>query len=97
MHHRNIRFVLSLLCCLGLSGFLLAQSSEDKKEEKSEIQLVAHLISLERIRTWQQNYEKYNIGCAAMSGDFAGIRFSPHIYNTMEEIDKVLAALAQLV
>ena len=38
-------------------------------------------------------YREHNIACTAM-GD--GIRFSPHIYNTMEEIDRVVEAIAQL-
>ena len=42
-------------------------------------------------------YHKHNIGCTVMSGDFAGIRLSPHIYNSMLEVDKVAIAVASLV
>jgi len=41
-------------------------------------------------------YEEHSIGCAVMRGDFAGIRLSPHIYNTMEEVERVVGAIADL-
>jgi isopenicillin-N epimerase len=42
-------------------------------------------------------YQKHNIGCAVFGGDLAGIRMCPHIYNTEEEIDKTVDAVAILV
>ena len=42
-------------------------------------------------------YSRHDIGCAAMGGEFEGIRLSPHIYNTIEEVDRVVEAIAQLV
>ena len=41
-------------------------------------------------------YRKYDIGCAGMNGQFPGIRFCPHIYNSIEEIEKILAAVDHL-
>ncbi|MFC1476910.1 aminotransferase class V-fold PLP-dependent enzyme [candidate division KSB1 bacterium] len=41
-------------------------------------------------------YEKYNIGCAAMGGTYGGVRFSPHLYNTQDDIDVLLSAVKQL-
>jgi len=38
-------------------------------------------------------YRKYNIGCAVMGKN---IRFSPHFYNTMDDIDKAVFAMAQV-
>ncbi len=38
-------------------------------------------------------YSEHSIGCAAMGGDFTGIRLSPHIYNTMREVDRVVDAI----
>jgi isopenicillin-N epimerase len=38
-------------------------------------------------------YHKYNIGCAVFGGNSGGIRFCPHIYNTLEEIDKAVDAV----
>ncbi|MFQ5704944.1 MAG: aminotransferase class V-fold PLP-dependent enzyme [Gemmatimonadales bacterium] len=42
-------------------------------------------------------YTQHNIGCAAMGGDFTGIRLSPHIYNTMQQVDRVVAAISDHV
>ncbi|MBI1875289.1 MAG: aminotransferase class V-fold PLP-dependent enzyme, partial [Acidobacteria bacterium] len=39
-------------------------------------------------------YEKDQIACATRGGtDRSGLRFSPHIYNTMEEVDRTIAAI----
>jgi len=38
-------------------------------------------------------YKKYEIGCAVMGG---GIRLSPHIYNTMDEVEKAVDAAKNL-
>jgi selenocysteine lyase/cysteine desulfurase len=41
-------------------------------------------------------YEKDKIACATRGGDDrGGLRFSPHFYNTPEEIDRTLAALTR--
>jgi selenocysteine lyase/cysteine desulfurase len=41
-------------------------------------------------------YRNDRIGCATRSGaDRPGIRFSPHIYNTMAEVDRSVAAIAK--
>jgi selenocysteine lyase/cysteine desulfurase len=42
-------------------------------------------------------YHEYNIGSAVFGGDSGGIRFCPHVYNTMEEIDKSVEAAATLI
>jgi selenocysteine lyase/cysteine desulfurase len=39
-------------------------------------------------------YRHHNVACAPRGDD---IRFSPHIYNSMEEIDRAVHAIAQLV
>ncbi len=41
-------------------------------------------------------YRDYRIGCAVMGGQFAGIRFSPHIYNTEEQIDRAVDAVVDM-
>lgn len=41
-------------------------------------------------------YVKHNIGCAVYGGESPGIRLCPHIYNTMEEIDLAVDAIARL-
>jgi selenocysteine lyase/cysteine desulfurase len=41
-------------------------------------------------------YRNDHIGCATREGaDRPGIRFSPHIYNTMAEVDRCVAATAK--
>lgn len=41
-------------------------------------------------------YNNDRIGCATRTGtDRPGIRFSPHIYNTMAEVDRAVAAVAK--
>jgi selenocysteine lyase/cysteine desulfurase len=41
-------------------------------------------------------YRNDRIGCATRGGsDRSGIRFSPHIYNTMAEVDRSVAAIAK--
>jgi isopenicillin-N epimerase len=41
-------------------------------------------------------YRNDRIGCATRTGrDRPGIRFSPHIYNTMAEVDRAVAAVAK--
>jgi len=42
-------------------------------------------------------YTQHNIGCAVMGGNLAGVRFSPHIYNTLADVEKAVASAAQLV
>lgn len=39
-------------------------------------------------------YREHDVACAAMGGDFAGVRLSPHVYNTMDEVDRAVAAVA---
>ena len=38
-------------------------------------------------------YRKYDVGCAVMGSN---IRFSPHFYNTLEDIDRAVYAVAKL-
>ena len=41
-------------------------------------------------------YEKAQITCATTGGDFAGLRFAPHIYVTLADVDKAVEAVAKL-
>ncbi len=38
-------------------------------------------------------YHEHGIAGAPMSGEFEGVRLSPHIYNTLEEVDRVVHVL----
>jgi selenocysteine lyase/cysteine desulfurase len=43
-------------------------------------------------------YQKDRIGCATRGGqDRAGLRFSPHFYNTHADIDRAVAAVKKYV
>jgi isopenicillin-N epimerase len=42
-------------------------------------------------------WEKYRISAASTpSGDSEGVRFSPHVYNSMEEMDRAVAAVKEV-
>jgi selenocysteine lyase/cysteine desulfurase len=43
---------------------------------------------------FQSVYESHRLGCAAMGGVFDGVRLSPHVYNTMSEVDTAVEAIA---
>lgn len=52
--------------------------------------------TLDVSRLAQALYRNERIGCATRVGaDRPGIRFSPHIYNTMAEVDRAVAAIAK--
>jgi len=39
-------------------------------------------------------YRTHHLGCASMGGDFDGLRLSPHIYNSMAEVETAVEAVA---
>ena len=43
---------------------------------------------------FQGVYETHRLGCAGMHGDFVGIRLSPHIYNTLDQVEVAVDAVA---
>lgn len=56
--------------------------------------VVFHLPRIDLSKALDILYHKYNIGCAVFGGGSGRIRLSPHIYNTVEEIDKAVDAVA---
>lgn len=64
------------------------------KPEFSGGVVVFHVHGIDLNKALDILYHKYNIGCAVFGGESGGIRFCPHIYNTLEEIDKAVSALA---
>ncbi len=46
---------------------------------------------------FQGVYETHRLGCAAMGGAFDGIRLSPHIYNTLDDVAQAVEAVADYV
>ncbi len=55
--------------------------------------IIFHLPGVDTSQVLETLYHKYNIGCAVMGNN---IRFSPHFYNTLEDIDKAVYAVAQI-
>ena len=48
-------------------------------------------------RAYDTLWEKNRVAIAMTpSGDAEGLRFSPHIYNSMEQIDRAVAAVKSL-
>jgi selenocysteine lyase/cysteine desulfurase len=58
--------------------------------------VVFHVTGIDLNKALDILYHKYNIGCAVFGGDSGGIRFCPHIYNTVEEIDRAVDSVARL-
>jgi len=56
--------------------------------------VVFHIPGLDASKALDALYGKYNVGCAVMG---ANIRYSPHFYNTLDEIDKAVDALSRLI
>jgi selenocysteine lyase/cysteine desulfurase len=44
----------------------------------------------------QRLYEEHKVGCATTGGATAGLRLSAHIYNTLDEVDRVVEGLAAI-
>jgi selenocysteine lyase/cysteine desulfurase len=62
--------------------------------ERSAAVVALRVGSLDSRKLASALYEKDRIACAVRGGeDRPGIRFSPHYYNTMAEVDRVVAAL----
>ncbi len=54
--------------------------------------VIISLAGKDNKEVYQKLYDNYGIACASTGG----IRLSPHIYNTMEDVNKVVSALATL-
>jgi selenocysteine lyase/cysteine desulfurase len=55
--------------------------------------VIFHIPGVDTSRVLETLYHEYNVGCAVMG---ANIRFSPHFYNTLEDIDKAVHAVARI-
>lgn len=56
--------------------------------------IVVRLPRGDHADVYRRLYEERRIGCALRGGEFEGIRLCPHIYNTMDEVERVADALA---
>jgi len=55
--------------------------------------VIFHMPGVDTSSVLEILYHKYNVGCAVMGPN---IRFSPHFYNTLEDIDKAVYAVGQI-
>jgi isopenicillin-N epimerase len=70
-----------------------AQFITPMEHQRSWGVVIFHIPGVDTSQVLEILYRKYNIGCAVMGEN---IRFSPHFYNTLEDIDKAVFALAQI-
>ena len=68
-----------------------------QEQEVSSGVVVFHPPGVDLDSALARLYGEHNVGCAVMRGDFAGIRLSPHIYNTMEQVERAVSAIAGLL
>ena len=56
-----------------------------------------NLAKLEPKAAYDKLYASHKLAIAqTAAGDAKGLRFSPHVYNTMEEIDRAVAAVREI-
>jgi selenocysteine lyase/cysteine desulfurase len=55
--------------------------------------VIFHIPGVDTSRVLESLYHKHNVGCAVMGSN---IRFTPHFYNTLKEIDRAVLAVAQI-
>jgi len=70
-----------------------AQFITPEKHQRSWAVVIFHIPGVDTSSVLESLYRKYNVGCAVMGSN---IRFSPHFYNTLEDIDKAVYAVAQI-
>ena len=59
--------------------------------------LVFAIPGLDHRRVYGRLYEEHRVACATTGGATAGLRLSPHVYNTLEEVERVASALGGMV
>ena len=47
-------------------------------------------------RAYRELYQRFGVGAALHPGEEPHLRLCPHIYNTMDEVEKVLKALREV-
>ncbi len=58
--------------------------------------VVAHPPGMDVPEAYGKLYREHHIAGAARGGEFTGIRLCPHIYNTMQEVDRVVEVIAEM-
>lgn len=59
--------------------------------------VVAQMPTEDHRGLYTKLYEEHGVAGALRGGEFPGVRFCPHIYNTMSEVEQVADALAAAV
>lgn len=68
-----------------------------RAEELSAGVVVVHIDGTDHRALYDALYRRHQIAAAAMGGAFPGLRFSPHIYNTLDDVDRAVAAVARVL
>ena len=68
-----------------------------RREGLSAGVVVFHLPGVDHRAVYDRLYLRHQVAVAAMGGAFPGIRFSPHIYNTLDDVERAVARLAEVV
>jgi selenocysteine lyase/cysteine desulfurase len=58
--------------------------------------VVFALPNVEARKAFQALYTQHQIAGAAMGGEFTGVRLCPHVYNPMADVERAVAAVADL-
>lgn len=67
--------------------------TSDEPDRRAGV-LVVRIPGADHGELYRRLYEEHRIGCALRGGEFEGIRLCPHIYNTMEQVERVVDAIA---
>lgn len=59
--------------------------------------VVVHLEGVDHRALYDALYRSHQIAAASMGGQFSGIRFSPHIYNTLADVERALSAFGRVL
>jgi isopenicillin-N epimerase len=89
--------MLTLRAKTGLRGLPGVQLKTNMQPELSGGVIKFKLANMPTTRAYDTLWEKHRLAIAqTASGDAEGLRLSPHIYNSPEEIDRILAAVKAL-
>lgn len=58
--------------------------------------VVFRVAGLDSREAYGRLYSEHSVGGASMGGDFEGVRLCPHVYNTMDEVDRVVGVIASM-
>ena len=92
----RVRFLAAALK-QGIQERISASFFHTPVESEMSAGVVVFLIPSRNARAlYEELYSKHAIAGAAMGGDFTGVRLCPHLYNTMDEVERVVDTLSQI-